>query len=201
MAVIGAVPVKPFAAAKQRLAESLPASVRQLASMEMAHRTLQCLDLVGANPIVIAADNDVAAWATESGWEVLVDQGDLNSAGRAAVGKAVAEYKPWLILHADLPLLEPSALTPAIRILLNGGSVIAPSRDGGTTLIGSSASRFDFAYGPASFHAHLRSIQAHHPAVLVDLRLAIDLDDPTDLSFAAARVGWLTQLLDTLHDS
>jgi 2-phospho-L-lactate guanylyltransferase len=199
MAVIGAVPIKPFASSKQRLAGALPPLARSVASKEMAHRTLQCLDLVGADPLVMAADEEVAAWAAERGWKALVDSGDLNTAAAAAVKVSVAQGMPWLIVHADLPLLEPSTLIPAIRILLDGGSVISPSRDGGTTLIGSSLPSFRFAYGPGSFHAHLQKMQPESPMVLVDVRLGIDLDDPSDLRFAATRVGWLAQLLDTLH--
>lgn len=201
MTVMGAVPVKPFASSKQRLAESLPARARETISMEMAQRTMQCLDSVGSDPIVIAADEEVATWAVERGWQVVVDRGDLNSAGHTAIEKAASVGKPWLMLHADLPLLSPAALTRAVRILGDGGSVISPSRDGGTSLIGSSARSFSFAYGAASFHAHLQRIQSLDPVVLVDVRLAIDLDDFSDLSFAAARVGWLAELLDTLTRS
>lgn len=200
MAVIGAVPIKPFASSKQRLAGALPPLARSVASKEMAHRTLQCLDLVGADPLVVAADEEVAAWAAEQGWEATVDHGDLNTAAATAVKESVVRGGPWLIVHADLPLLEPSTLIPAMRVLLDQGSVISPSRDGGTTLIGSSLPSFSFAYGPGSFHAHLQRMQPQSPLVLVDIRLGIDLDDPSDLTFAATRVGWVAQLLDTLQE-
>lgn len=199
MAVMGAVPIKPFASAKHRLAGTLPPAARAAISKEMAHRTLQCLALAGADPLVLAADDEVADWAGEQGWTAFLDRGgDLNGAAHAAVERASVQDVPWMIVHADLPLLEPATLTPAIRTLLSRGSVISPSRDGGTTLLGARVHSFRFAYGPASFQTHLARMRSMDPSVVVDVRLAIDLDDPSDLAFAANRVGWLAQLLDTL---
>jgi 2-phospho-L-lactate guanylyltransferase len=198
MTVIGAVPIKPFGSSKQRLAAALPLPGRIAVSKEMAYRTLQCLSVAGAQPLVLAANKEVAAWATAKGWDVLVEEGDLNSAAEAAVKRTSVGGDPWMIVHADLPLLEPHAITPAIRELDARGSVICPSQDGGTTVIGSGQMSFRFAYGPSSFHVHLQRLTPLNPLVLVDSRLAIDLDDPSDLEFFATRVGWLAQLLDTL---
>lgn len=197
--MIAAIPVKPFAAAKQRLASVLPPDAREVISREMAQRTLHCVALAGADPVVLAADDEVEDWAGENGWAALLDRGsDLNRAAQAAVEMASAHEVPWLIVHADLPLLEPATLIPAIRALSNGVPVISPSRDGGTTLIGAASHSFRFSYGSSSFQRHLHEMRTDNPVVLVDARLAIDLDDPSDLAFAASRVGWLAQLLDTL---
>jgi len=113
----------------------------------------------------------------------------------AAIYAAAAEA-PWVVLHADLPLVTGNALR-AIVAAAGAGPVIAPSYDGGTSALGDSGTerRRHFAYGPASFQAHL----ARSPAaqVIVDYRLAIDVDRPRDLQVAARLPGgeWLQRFL------
>lgn len=77
-----------------------------------------------------------------------------------------------------------------------GAVVLAPSRDGGTTALAAPEPRFPFAYGPASFHRHLRAA-AGRAAVVVRLGLALDLDHPADLVAARAHPAgaWLGAVL------
>ena len=79
--------------------------------------------------------------------------------------------------------------------------MIAPSRDGGTPAIGASLRTFDFAYGPSSFRRHMRRLAPSDPKVMVDPRLAIDLDDPSDLVVVRQRVPWMATILDSLEPS
>lgn len=198
MPVLGAVPVKPFASAKKRLASVLGSTARATISQELARRTLRCLVSSGVEAVVLAADDEVAEWARAGGWEFVLDGGSgLDQSARLAADRAASEDRAWIVVHADLPLLDPSHLAPAVESLFEGRPVIAPSRDGGTTLLGSFGS-FDFSYGPASFHRHIWRLRDFSPLVLVDAALAVDLDDPSDLEFAAGRVPWLAGLLDTL---
>ena len=199
-AVVAGVPVKPFQAAKQRLAAVLAPDLRVALSQGLAQRTCQTLVAAGAETVVLAADEDVADWADGLGFEAVLDQGfDLNQAAAAAL-QSLRKDRSWLICHADLPLLNDAALAPVMAALASGRPVIAPSRDGGTTLLGGSLRRFRFSYGPGSFHGHLRSLAPHDPRIVVDARLAIDLDEPSDLE-AARRVPWIAAMLDTLGRS
>jgi 2-phospho-L-lactate guanylyltransferase (CobY/MobA/RfbA family) len=171
MPIVAGVPVKSFAAAKMRLAAAIAADARIALSQEMARRTCSVLD----------------------------ERSDLNQAAASAV--AAAYGQPWLVLHADLPLLDSEILATLLAVVQNGRSVIAPSRDGGTPAIGGSLTTFAFGYGPSSFRGHLRRLARTDPRVLVDPRLAIDLDEPSDLEVVRSRVPWIATILDSLDPS
>jgi 2-phospho-L-lactate guanylyltransferase len=200
MPIVAGVPVKSFSAAKMRLAAAIAPDARIALSQGMATRTCALLAEAGARPLVLAADTEVARWAKGLAHEVVLDENsDLNQAAAAAI--TVASGQPWLLLHADLPLLDSEVLATLLAAVEDGQSVIAPSRDGGTPAIGASVTTFDFGYGPSSFHRHLRRLAPTDPKVLVDPRLAIDLDEPSDLAVVRRRVPWMASILDSLDPS
>lgn len=191
MSALVCVPVKRFFVAKRRLAGALSPVTRSQLGRELAAHTLSVVSMTGAEPLVLAADGEVAAWADGLGHRALVDAGSgLDEAAEAAARTAVDAGRSWLILHADLPLLQPADVEEVLDHLAAGREVIAPSNDGGTSALG--AGRIvRFAYGPASFHRHLARLA--DPVVVVRPGLALDLDDISDLRAARAhRQGaWL----------
>lgn len=200
MQILAGVPVKSFTTAKNRLAPAIGREARIAVSQELARRTCLLLAEAGVRPLVLAADTEVARWAQDLAVEVIVDQDQyLDHAAGSAV--AAAAGRPWLVIHADLPLLDSDVLSRVIPALEAGGTVIAPSRDGGTPLIGASLTTFAFSYGPGSYHRHLRSLAPTRPTVVIDPRVAIDLDDPSDLTAVRRKVPWLTTVLDSLVQS
>ena len=200
MHILAGVPVKSFATAKNRLASAIGPEARLAVSQEMARRTCLLLAEAGVRPLVLAADTAVARWAQDLALEVIVDESSsLDQAAGSAVEAAAG--RPWLLIHADLPLLDSHVLSDVIAILATGGTVIAPSRDGGTPVIGASLTSFAFGYGPSSYRRHLRLLAPTLPSVVIDPRLAIDLDDPSDLISVRPRVPWLATVLDSLVQS
>lgn len=200
MPILAGVPVKSFSAAKKRLAAAIAPEARIALSQEMARRTCTLLAEAGARPLVLAADIQVARWAKELALEVMLDQGsDLNQAARAAV--AVASGRPWLLIHADLPLLDSEVIAGLLAAIDAGRAVIAASRDGGTPAIGASLNTFAFSYGPSSYHRHLQLLAPADPTVVIDPRLAIDLDEPSDLEVLRRRVPWMATIVDSLDRS
>lgn len=186
-----AVPVKRFFVAKQRLSPLLSAKARSRLGRDLATHTLETVQKAGFAPLVMAADTRVATWAAERGWESEIDQGGgLDGAAGRAATVATAQGIPWMVLHADLPLLTPGDVAVAARNLAGGGSAIAPTDDGGTSLIGGRGV-MRFSYGPGSFHRHLPRLEA--PTVVVRRGLILDLDDPSDFAAAVAhpRGSWL----------
>jgi 2-phospho-L-lactate guanylyltransferase len=193
------VPIKPFASSKRRLGEVMSPASRSLLSEQLGSHTLEALRAAGIDPLVLAADDEVAAWGNSLGLQTITDDGaSLNQAANTALAAAALRGQPWLICHADLPLLTPQALVAAVSTLAGGGCVIAPSYDGGTNLLGGSFTTFTFSYGPGSFHRHLRQLAPHHPLIAVTPLVALDLDQPADLQAAAARVPWLADLVNSL---
>lgn len=184
--VIIGVPVKPFGVAKRRLAAVLDADERARLGRALAERTVEAVAAAGAFPLILSADDQVTDWSRSIGAEVLLDEGSsLDRAATAAVALIRGRQAAWGVLHADLPTLTSRDLEASLRLLADGGAVISPSSDGGTSLVGSSLDAFVFRYGPGSFHRHLAALAGGAPQVVVNRGLALDLDTPDDLRAAA----------------
>ncbi len=138
---------------------------------------------------VLTRDKDVAEWCAERNLEATHDSGAGLS---ASLTTAVAALDgPWIVCHADLPLVTGDALLNVAAAADDRGWAIAPSLDGGTNVIAGTGG-FLFSFGPASFHSHLAS--APNAEVIVDLRLAIEVDTPSHLR-ALRRLGLVPSLV------
>ena len=161
----------------------------------MAARVVGAIEEAGARPLVLAADQVVMDWATERGWEGIRDRApSLNAAAAGAVAEATRGGVGWMIVHADLPLLTAADLRDSLVAVGSGDWVLAPSSDGGTSLIGGSGDpHFKFAYGEGSFHRHLARLRRRSPKIVFRPGLALDLDRPSDLQAALShpRGRWL----------
>ena len=200
MTRIVAIPVKPFDAAKKRLSGVLTAEHRQVLSVDLARRTANAAIAAGAAPLILSADEAVSEWAANQGYDVLLDEGSsLDEAAHAAT--LFANNEPWLICHADLPLLRGEDLARAMELMAQGSWVLAPSNDGGTSLIGG-IGQFDFSFGPASFHRHLARMAHRSVNVITSVGTLLDLDVPGDFTAAAAhpRGAWLNSVAPIRSD-
>ena len=92
-----------------------------------------------------------------------------------------------MVVHADLPAIEAEDLDTTMS-LLGSRSILAPSHDGGTSLIAGSTPAFPFSYGVGSFQRHLAAVP--DAAVLIRPGLALDLDRASDLD-AIRGLGYL----------
>ncbi len=195
MAVRGIVPIKPFRAAKGRLAAELSPETREAIARMLARRTVAAVAEADLEPIVIAADDEVTRWAVDLGVASVFDHGaPLNEAVRIALKPG----QSWLVLHADLPLVDQQAIRAVVS---DDRPALAPSPDGGTPLLFWRGDSFRFEYGPQSFARHLRTLAPHHPRVVIDPRVGFDLDLPRHLGPAARANPELAKLLSTLPRS
>ncbi|MDH3499036.1 MAG: 2-phospho-L-lactate guanylyltransferase [Acidimicrobiia bacterium] len=196
-----AIPVKGFGSAKARMAPALTAAARATLSRALASRTVEVARAAGADPVVVTAEPEVIAWAAGLGARVIAEEESLGCglSGAAATAAQVAHRsgRPWLILHADLPLLQPAELAAAIRAAVAGSYILCPSYDGGTTGFGG-RDTIEFAYGPLSFHHHLARVGEARHVVHATPGFALDVDSPADLAVAAGRPegAWLAALID-----
>ena len=198
MPVIVAIPVKSFSAAKGRLAEVLAAEARSAVGRALAERVVAVVAEAGGDPLVVGGDDEVVAWARARGVPALPSRPGLDAAADTAV--TFAAGRPWAVVHADLPLLAPADLEPGLDALAGGVPVVAPSSDGGTSLLGG-RDPITFAYGPGSFHRHLAAVAGSDPLVYVRTGLLLDLDGPADLAAALRhpRGRWLADVLGSLQ--
>jgi 2-phospho-L-lactate guanylyltransferase len=189
------VPIKSFALGKQRLSGILDREHRSRLGAALAGHVLDRVASAGLTPLVVSADAEVEAWAGAHHHRVVEDPGSgLDGAATAGIEAALDLEASWIVLHSDLPLLEPEDLLALDRPLGEGRAVIAPSSDGGTSAVGEHGD-LAFTFGPGSFRRHLARLE--DPCVVTRPGLLLDLDSPTDL-FAAVATGrgrWLREVL------
>ena len=176
------VPVKCFGQAKQRLSEFLNPNQRAALARSMAGSVL-----AAAAPLQVAVvcdDEEVATWARSQGAAVMWTPGlGLNGALDEAVLRAAAAGAPRVtIAHADMPFAHDLArfsLEPGNRVVL----VPDRHRDGTNVLSMDPASPIRLGYGPGSFQRHRRLARdaGLEVEVVIDERLAWDVDGPADL--------------------
>ncbi len=198
------IPIKPFGIAKQRLHRRLDAAARSALGRRIASRTVAIARAAGADVWVVTADSAVASWARRQGVGVLVESPGpglgLNRAAAAVMDYAGRRNRPWLVLHADLPLLAPTDVTAVLEPMAAGRAVISPSHDGGTAAVGA-AHPVAVDYGPGSFHRHLRILQGAQ--VVIRPGLAFDLDTVADLdALISSEAGaWLRDAIAAIDSA
>lgn len=204
--IAAVVPVKRFAAAKQRLAAVLaPAERASLARAMLADVLAALVAAPGLERIlVVTADPDAAALARRFGAEISAEDSETGqSAAVAAAARRLArDGVALLTVPADIPAVEPRDIAAVIAA---GGAarcyVIAAARDGrgSNAILCAPADAVPFRFGPDSFAAHCAAARAAGFAVRpLDLpRVALDIDAPEDLALlvrllpGAATRAWL----------
>lgn len=174
------VPVKAFAAAKVRLADTLSPAARAVLAREMATRVVRA---AAPLPVLVVCDDEaVRSWAVDVGAEAHWTPGlGLIGAVEAGVDAAAAAGADRvLVAHADLPLA-----TGLGHVVGDAGVVIVPDRwnDGTNVISVPAASGFRFAYGPGSAARHRAEAERLGLAVQIvdDHVLGWDVDLPGDL--------------------
>ncbi|MEX2419997.1 MAG: 2-phospho-L-lactate guanylyltransferase [Acidimicrobiia bacterium] len=188
------VPLKDFHEAKERL--DLSPDNRSSLTQAVAEHVIKACRGGGMAPVVVTGSDSTRVWAAAFGVDVLVETGEGLDAA-AAHGADQAGGGPWLVVHGDLPLLSAEDIAHVGHLLARGGVVLAPSRDGGTNLLGSTGGGFDFRYGPASFHRHLAVAAGREVEVVIRPGTALEIDTLSDLhSVARLPSGeWLRRFL------
>lgn len=189
------IPIRSYKRGKERLGSVLTEAQRKELGEAMAERTVVAVEEAGMLPAVISVDPGVTQWAATRGLQVIPESGPgLDNAAISGVRWAEELGLSWVVLHSDLPLVQPQDLSIVAESVLSGRGVIAPSADGGTTAL--SAPGFTrFAYGPGSFHRHLAA--AGDVTVVAATGLLHDLDSPADLRSASTHPSgvWLKTYL------
>lgn len=178
------VPIRSFGGFS-RLASHLDPTERSRLGRALASGVLQATTTADLPTFVVTDDEEVAHTAVGLGVTVISDPGrGLDGAASTGVATATGEREgvPWLVLHADLPLVTAAAVARAAEAATRS-TVLVPSPDGGTTVIGGTvgdAPSVRFSFGRSSFHRHLA--QRPDAVILTDPRLSVDLDTPIQLA-------------------
>jgi 2-phospho-L-lactate guanylyltransferase len=193
MTLWAAIPVKPLAEGKSRLAAALSPQARERLNSLLFRQTL---DAVGAvirpeNVIVVSRDASLRDAAAARGMRVIAERGNtLNE----ALGEAleVAQGGALLAISTDLPEITSDDVRAMLIPADGPGVSIAPDRAGRGTnaLFTVPAGCVPFCFGDDSFAAHLAAARRRGigPKIVSRPGLAFDLDLPDDMRFCPT--GW-----------
>ena len=194
---VAVVPAKEFTAAKQRLADALPAATRAALARAMLEDVLSALAGAPIDRIVVVTpDAEVASVA--EGYGATIVRETESQGHTAAVARGAALAREWgatilLTVPGDLPCLT----ADEVRRILDAcgrapAAVFVPSRSG----LGTNAAclappdAVPLRFGEPSFADHLAAARARgiEPVVLHLLGAGLDIDRPEDVD-ALRRAG------------
>jgi 2-phospho-L-lactate guanylyltransferase len=187
---IAVLPVKRFAAAKQRLAAGTDAARREALVEAMLGDVLEALG--GARSIertiVVSDDPRAAAASAAAGAEAVPDTADAGHSAATLVGIARAVElgaECVALLPGDCPLLEPRQLDRLLAALPGRSVAVVPDRHGSGTnaLVIAPPDAIAPAFGEGSRARHVAAARAAGvPCAVEEVEsLALDLDTPADL--------------------
>lgn len=170
------IPIRCFGG-MSRLGAVLTKNQRRDLSTELCARGVAAAQEAGLRVTVVSASEEIIAWTRMIGVDWAPDPGEGLSAAAASAVASMNEA-PWIVMHADLPLVSSQAVRSIAEASLEG-TVLVPSSDGGTNIIASKGP-FAFDFGPDSFQRHLATVP--NATVMPSPELSIDIDTPLQLS-------------------
>jgi 2-phospho-L-lactate guanylyltransferase len=184
---IAALPLKGPGQRKTRLAPLLGASARDDLALAMAQRTASVLigsGLFSRILLLSPARTDIA------GVEWSVDGGKGLNEELVHLRAQFSNYA-YCVIHPDLPFLQGDDVAALLAAARRGAIAIAPDRrDSGTNAIAlADGQALAFAFGPASFSAHLATAGGTMEVVRRQ-GLGFDVDTQADLEEARAYPGF-----------
>jgi 2-phospho-L-lactate guanylyltransferase len=194
--VFAVVPVKETGQAKQRLAEALPAQVRQRLALAMLQDVLDALTAVSDLAGIMVVTEDADATRIACGYAARVSTAGARDGHTGAVTTAArlltAEGFGMLAMPADIPLVTPADIN---RVLASHGEApafsIVPARDlqGSNTILCTPANAVPLRFGTDSYFPHLAAANSCGivPREVRVPNIELDVDTPDDLAaFIAA---------------
>ena len=182
--------VKDFDQAKQRLRPALDAGQRRELARENAWLALAAAR-AGDHVLAVCGSEAAAAVAREAGAEVLAEANPSgqNPAARLGIGHATLRgARSVLLLSSDLPLVNRRTIATMLSAAWRLGSpgvLAAPAtgRGGTNALLLSPPGVIDLHFGDDSLRKFERDAASRGVrfALHESPRLALDLDEPTDL--------------------
>jgi 2-phospho-L-lactate guanylyltransferase len=184
------LPVKRFAAAKQRLAPGIGSTHRAELAAAMLEDVLEAIGAARSieRTVVVTSEPRAAELATASGAEVVPDPDEGGHSGAALAGISRAQELGAgrvVLLPIDCPLMAPRELERLLTGMPGRYVAIVPDRHGtGTNALAlSPPNAIEPSFGEGSCARHVAAARAAGiPFGLEELpSLALDLDTPADV--------------------
>lgn len=160
-----------------RLSGVLDPDERASLAVALAATAVAAASTANLDVIVVSSAPEVLRWLGSVGARSWPDPGGGLSAAADAATTALRDA-PWIVMHADLPLVTALALT-TVADASAFWPVLVPSHDGGTNVVAANGG-FPFSYGPGSFHRHFAAVP--RAKIIPSAELSIDIDTPLQLS-------------------
>jgi 2-phospho-L-lactate guanylyltransferase len=190
MSCVILIPIKDHALAKSRMGPFLTAQERPLVAKAMLEDMIRAL-LPLAFPVAVTTNSrQIAARIAKLGWRLLLEEKQISeSASVDAASRRLADEGAQAVLRlpADLPLIQTGDVAElCLETTPAPCATMAPSWDGTGTnaLLRTPPGLFPSHFGPGSFTLHAEEARrvAAHLRVVQNPRLALDLDDFTDIA-------------------
>ena len=183
MRTLAVLPVKSFAAAKQRLAAAVDQPDRRELAEAMVRDVLAALGAVrGLDGVIVVTAEPVAAAAARGAGAAVVHDGEeagQSAAAKLGIAAALADgAERVLLVPGDCPALDPAEVEALLAE--RAGVVVVPDRHGTGTnaLLLTPPTALEPAFGPGSFARHTAgdAIVREIPSLCLDVDTADDLD-------------------------
>jgi 2-phospho-L-lactate guanylyltransferase len=184
------LPVKRFAAAKQRLAAGVGKTRRAAIVSAMLEDVLEAIDeaRLVEGTIVVTSEPQAMELAALAGAEVVADPDEGGHSGAALAGVARADElgaECVIMLPGDCPLLDPLELDHLLTGFPERFVTVVPDRHGTGTnaLVLAPPSAIEPSFGEGSCARHVAAArEAGVPYAIEELpSLGLDLDTPADV--------------------
>jgi len=200
MRTVAVLPVKRFAAAKQRLAEDFTAGTRRAIVEAMVTDVLIGLRRARQVDQVLVVTGDSAVEALAHGYDAhtVHDPEDTGHSQAAVVGvqEAIARgARRVLLVPGDCPAIDPKEVDALVGRAAGGGPsvVVVPDRHGTGTnaLLLTPPDAIEPSFGPGSRRRHVEAAEAAGARVQVDEvpSLVLDVDTAADLEALRVALG------------
>lgn len=192
------VPVKNLSNAKQRLAAVLDQPSRTELAHAMLLDVLETLATWTGRPEVgiVTGDPYALELARRFDFTVIPDNANISETDAIDMATRFCESRSvesTLVIPGDIPLIRASELQAILDAAPQEGSVLVPAADGRGTnaAFRRPAGLFPLRFGNDSFKPHFAAAKAtNKPCMVMSLPgIALDVDNPPDLSRLAAAAG------------
>ncbi len=190
MKATAVLPVKRFAAAKQRLAAGMGATHRAELATAMLEDVLEAIDEARSieHTVVVTSEPRAIELARTMGCELVADPDEGGHSGAALAGVARARElgaECVVLLPIDCPLLDPRELERLLTGMPERYVAIVPDRHGtGTNALAlAPPDAIEPSFGEGSCARHVAAArESGTPYAVEELpSLALDLDTPADI--------------------
>jgi len=183
------IPLKRLEASKSRLSKYLSVEERVELTKCMLRDVLNvCLDS-GFSRVLLITQGEID-FIYDNKIEVINNDKELNVALLEAISSIKGRFNSYLILPADIPLIEKSDLEQMKKLMESFDILISPSFDSGTNALFMKRGKeieLEYGEGKKSFLLHLENAlnKGLNVVVFSNERIGMDIDDLARLRYLA----------------